>query len=601
MTRPIEDYALIGDCQSAALISSGGSIDWLCLPRFDSDAVFAALLGTSEHGHWTLAPASDCVRSSRRYRPGTLVLETRYETETGVALVLDFMPLRGSEPDVVRIVVGQRGEVKMGMELVLRMGYGRTVPWVRRVDGTIQAVAGPDLVQLRSPVETHGENLKTVAEFVVREGERLPFVLTWFPSHTTPSGPPVDAELALPETETFWRQWSSRCNDHGPYTEQARRSLITLKALTYAPTGGIVAAPTTSLPEAIGGPRNWDYRFCWIRDATLTLYALMTAGYRDEATAWRSWLLRAVAGAPAQLQIMYGLSGERRLPEMELPWLPGYADSRPVRVGNAAADQLQLDIWGELMDALHLARQTSLGDADEGWDVQRALVEYLEMIWREPDEGIWEIRGPRRNFTHSKVMAWVALDRAVRAVEESGLSGPVERWRRCRDEIHALVCAQGFDEKRGTFTQYFGSDEVDASLLMIPIVGFLPAEDPRVLGTVRAVEEDLLRDGFVARYRPRETLDGQPVGEGVFLPCSFWLVDNYVLQGRHDQARALFDRLLGLCNDLGLLAEEYDPDSRRLLGNFPQAFSHISLVNSARNLADQEARAAARVAPQASR
>ncbi|MEO6602016.1 MAG: glycoside hydrolase family 15 protein [Polyangiaceae bacterium] len=588
MSLPLEDYALIGDCQSAALISKFGSIDWLCLPRFDSDAVFAALLGGPENGHWSLSPAGEVQRTTRRYLPNTLILETRHETDSGVVLVLDFMPLRGVEPDLVRLIVGERGSVAMRSELVLRMNYGKTVPWVQRFDGSIRAIAGPDLIQLISPVPTHGENLKTVAEFTVREGDRSSFVLTWFPSTVVPPDAGIDVERALVESEDFWRQWSSRCNEHGDYTEAARRSLITLKALTYAPTGGIVAAPTTSLPEAIGGPRNWDYRYCWIRDATLTLNALMSAGYPEEAAAWTSWLLRAVAGTPAQLQIMYGLSGERRLPELELDWLPGYEASRPVRIGNAAADQLQLDIWGELMDALHLSRQTALSEPSEGWHIQRALIEYLETIWREPDEGIWEIRGPRRNFTHSKVMAWVAFDRAIKTIEQYGLEGPLERWRQCRDAIHSTVCDEGFDTERGTFTQYFGGREVDASLLMIALVGFLPIDDARVTGTIRAVESDLLHGGFVRRYRPRQALDGQPSGEGVFLPCSFWLVDNYLMQNRHAEARTLFDRLLTLRNDVGLLSEEYDPVDNRLLGNFPQAFSHISLVNSARNMAEFE-------------
>lgn len=590
MPRPIEEYALIGDCQSAALVGGDGSIDWLCLPRFDSDAVFAALLGDAEHGHWSIAPSDEVRRTSRRYLPGTLILETRFETDTGSVLVIDFMPLRDEAPDVARIVVGERGEVRLRMELVMRMGYGQIVPWVQREGEVVRAIAGPDALQLWTPVPTHGEDLKTVAELVVRAGERVPFVLTWFPSHLTAPRAHIDPERALRETEEFWREWSGRCLDYNSFTEAARRSLITLKALTYAPTGGIVAAPTTSLPEAIGGPRNWDYRFCWIRDATLTLYALMSAGYPEEAAAWRGWLQRAVAGTPEQLQIMYGLSGERRLPELELDWLPGYEGSKPVRVGNAAANQLQLDIWGELMDAFHLARRSELSPATDDWSLQRELCEYLETIWSEPDEGIWEIRGPRRHFTHSKVMAWVAFDRAVQAIEQHGLDGPLERWRALRDEIHACVCEHGFDSERGTFTQSFDSKELDASLLMIPIVGFLPASDPRVAGTIAAIERDLLHDGFVARYRPRESLDGQPVGEGVFLPCSFWLVDNYLLQDRGKEARELFERLLALCNDVGLLSEEYDPKTRRHLGNFPQAFSHVSLVNTARNMASYEKR-----------
>jgi GH15 family glucan-1,4-alpha-glucosidase len=586
MSRPIEDYALIGDCQSAGLVASNGSIDWLCLPRFDSDACFAALLGGPEHGHWTLAPAGTIKKTTRRYRPGSLVLETRHETDTGVVVVVDFMPLRGEEPDLARIVICEQGEVRMSFELVLRMGYGNVVPWVHRQDGRLEAIAGPDLIRLTSPIPTHGENLTTLAEFDVRAGDRVPFVLTWFPSHTKTPTHGMDVERALLETDAFWIDWSSRSKEHGPYTEQVRRSLITLKALTYAPTGGIVAAPTTSLPEVIGGARNWDYRYCWIRDATFTLYALMDAGYVEEAGAWRQWLLRAVAGTPSQLQIMYGIAGERRIPELELDWLPGYQGSRPVRIGNAASDQLQLDVWGELMDVFHLSREMSLASSHDGWSLQVAQVSYLESIWHEPDEGIWEVRGPRRPFTHSKVMAWVALDRAVKAVELYGLEGPLERWRACRDQIHATVCREGFDAKRGSFTQYFGSPGVDASLLMLPLVGFLPADDPRILGTVRAIEEDLLQDGLVRRYRPAAAVDGVGGNEGVFLPCSFWLADNYLLQGREAEARALFERLLGLCNDVGLLAEEYDPVAGRLVGNFPQAFSHVSLVNTARNLRD---------------
>lgn len=584
MSVPIEDYALIGDCQSAALVSKSGSMDWLCFPRFDSDACLAALLGGPEHGRWLLGPVGGAKRTQRRYLPDTLVLETRHETEEGAVRVLDFMPLRTERPDVVRLVIGETGAVRMKLELVLRFGLGRIVPWVHRKDGALLAIAGPDLLQLVTPVPLHGENLKTVAEFVVREGDRVPFVLSWFPSEQGPSGELLDVEDALTHTERFWKSWAAQATVRGPYAEQARRSLITLKALTYAPTGGIVAAPTTSLPEAFGGPRNWDYRYCWIRDATFTLYALLSSGYRAEADAWRRWLLRAVAGSPAQLQALYGVAGERRLTELEVSWLPGYAGSRPVRIGNAASEQLQLDVWGELMDTLHLARNSALDSDIEDFALQRSLVEYLEQIWREPDEGIWEIRGPRRHFTHSKVMAWVALDRAVKAVEQHGLAGPVERWRRVRDEIHRCVCEHGYDATRGSFAQSFGSSEVDASLLMLPLVGFLPATDPRIVGTVRAVERELSRDGLVRRYRPHPGLDGLQGGEGVFLPCSFWLADNYALQGRHHEARQLLERLLALTNDVGLLAEEYDPIAERQLGNFPQAFSHVSLVNSVQSL-----------------
>ena len=583
MSKRLEDYALIGDCQSAALVARDGSIDWLCLPRFDSEACFAALLGDREHGRWLLAPAGTIRRTTRRYRPGTLVLETRHETDDGVVLVVDFMPLRGEEPDLLRLVIGEQGRVRMRMDLVIRFGYGGIVPWVEHIEGGLQAIAGPDLLQLLTPVPTRGEDTSTVADFEVSAGEQVPFILTWFPSHRAGRST-LEPGRALRETESFWSEWSASHLRDGPYAEAVGRSLITLKALTYAPTGGIVAAPTTSLPEALGGPRNWDYRFCWIRDATFTLYALMNAGYTEEAAAWRRWLLRAVAGTPSQLQIMYGIAGERRLSEYEVPWLPGYAASRPVRIGNAASEQLQLDVWGELMDALHLARRSHLAEEVEGWSLQRTLVEYLETIWREPDQGIWEVRGPRRHFTHSKVMAWVALDRAVKSIEEFGLVGPIDRWRACRDAIHASVCSEGYDPARGSFVQYYGAKDLDASLLMIPLVGFLPPGDERVRGTVKAIERELAFDGFIARYTPHREVDGLPEAEGAFLPCSFWLADNYVLQDRLRDARELFERLLGLCNDVGLLAEEYDPVARRLVGNFPQAFSHVSLVNTARNL-----------------
>jgi GH15 family glucan-1,4-alpha-glucosidase len=517
-----------------------------------------------------------------------LILETRHELEGGVVSVVDFMPPRTREPDLVRIVRCESGEVRMQMQLVLRLNYGSTVPWVRKVDGAIIAIAGPDLIQLISPVPTRGEELTTVAEFVVRAGDELSFLLTWYPSHEKVATRQVDGPRMLQETSAFWTSWCERYDGSGEYSEQALRSLITLKALTYAPTGGIVAAPTTSLPEQIGGSRNWDYRFCWLRDATFTLYALMNGGFREEAASFREWLLRAAAGRPAQLQIMYGLAGERRLPELTLPWLPGYEGSRPVRVGNAASQQLQLDVWGELMDSFHVARESQLPSREEDWRLQRAVVEYLEGIWQRADEGIWEVRGKQRSFTHSKVMAWVALDRAIKGIEQHGLSGPLERWKACRDEIFTSVCREGYDATRNTFVQYYGGSEVDASLLMLPLVGFLPATDPRVLGTVAAIEADLLREGFVARYRTRESLDGQTDGEGVFLPCSFWLADNYFLQGRKDDARRLFERLLGTCNDVGLLSEEYDPIEKRLLGNFPQAFSHVSLANTAHTLSGVE-------------
>ncbi|HVY27069.1 MAG TPA: glycoside hydrolase family 15 protein [Polyangiaceae bacterium] len=594
MSERLEEYALIGDCQSAALVSRRGSIDWLCWPRFDSEACFAALLGGPEHGRWLVAPRAEVRRSTRRYLDGTLILETTHEVDGGSVRVLDLMPPRGRDADLLRLVVGVRGEVPMRMELVLRMGHGCVVPWVRQVEGALNAIAGPDLIQLVTPVATHGENLTTVAEFVVREGERVPFLLTWFPSHRRAPTRHVDPSVALHDTEEFWRGWSSRFNQHGDYSDAALRSLITLKALTFAPTGGIVAAPTTSLPECLGGSRNWDYRFCWIRDATFTLYALTSAGYADEAAAWREWLLRAVAGTPSQLQTMYGIAGERRLPELELDWLPGYEGSRPVRIGNAAAHQLQLDVWGELMDSLHVARQSGMPSRPEDWSLQRAVVEYLEDIWQLPDEGIWEIRGERRAFTHSKVMAWVALDRAIKGIEQHGLAGPLERWKACRERIFDSVCRDGYDAARNTFVQHYGSRELDASLLMLPLVGFLPPQDPRIVGTVKAIEQDLLHDGFVARYRTRSSLDGLPEGEGVFLPCSFWLADNYFLQGREAEARQLFEKLLGLCNDVGLLAEEYDPVRKRLLGNFPQAFSHVSLANTARTLASRRGAATQR-------
>jgi len=581
---PIEDYALIGDCQSAALVSRSGSIDWLCLPRFDSDACFSALLGEPEHGRWLLTPAEPVQKTTRRYLPGTLVLETRHETRDGVVSVLDFMPTRGEHADVVRLVIGESGRVRMKMELVLRLGFGSAVPWVHRVGDHVEAVVGPDRFRLEAAVETRGEGLTTVSDFEVTAGARVSFVLSWSLSHVTLPAGGLDVERSLRETREFWRSWSKGFELDHPYAELVCRSLITLKALTFAPTGGIVAAPTTSLPEALGGGRNWDYRFCWIRDAALTLSALMRSGFRAEAQAWRRWLVRAVAGTPTQLQTLYGIGGERRLPELELDWLPGYENSRPVRVGNAASKQLQLDVWGELMDAMHLARQSSLESDIEDWPVQRALVEYLETIWEQPDEGIWEIRGPRRHFTHSKAMAWVALDRAVKAIEEHGLSGPLERWRACRDTIHSTVCREGYDAGRGSFVQYFGSDQIDASLLLLPLVGFVDANDPRMLGTVRAVEQHLTKDGLVLRYRPRASLDGLEPREGVFLPCSFWLVDNYLLQGRAVEARSLLDRLLGLANDVGLLSEEYDTEQRRLVGNFPQAFSHVSLINSVLNL-----------------
>ena len=581
----IEDYALLSDTQTAALVGRDGSINWLCLPRFDSGACFAAILGEARHGRWIMSPAGQTSPPRRRYLPGTLILETEFETEGGVVRLIDFMPPRDERPDVIRIVEGVRGQARVRMELIIRFDYGSIVPWVRNVNGILFAVAGPDALYLHTPVSTHGEGLTTVADFVVSAGDRIPFALTWSPSNV-PFSAPADAERALADTEEYWKEWSNRCAYQGPYREQVVRSLITLKALTYAPTGGIVAAPTTSLPEALGGVRNWDYRYCWLRDATFTLYSLMAAGYRDEARAWRDWLLRAMAGDPAQLQIMYGAAGERRLTELVLEWLPGYEGSAPVRIGNAAVHQLQLDVYGEVMDTLHQSRRVGIESDQYSWPLQQHLLEYLETGWTQPDEGIWEVRGPRRHFTHSKVMTWVAMDRAVRDIESYGLPGDVERWKRVRAAIHEEVCAKGYDAARRTFVQYYGGAELDASLLMVPLVGFLPPDDERVRGTVEAIERELSRDGFVARYQTSQSghVDGLPPGEGVFLACTFWLADNYWLMGRRDDARRLFERLLGLCNDVGLLAEQYDPVSGRFLGNFPQAFSHVSLVNTAFNL-----------------
>ena len=592
----IEDYALIGDCQAAALVGRNGSIDWLCWPRFDSPACFAALLGRSDHGHWRLAPKEAAAQPRRRYRDDTLVLETDFETAQGEVTVVDFMPVGEWDSDLVRIVLGRRGRVRMAMELVLRFDYGSAVPWVSRLeDGRLRGIAGPDMVVLDAPVETHGEGLKTCAEFEVAAGERLAFVLQHSHSHLEPP-PRLDAVSALERTEQYWRQWSGRCQATGPWGGAVRRSLITLKALTYKPTGGIVAAPTTSLPEKLGGERNWDYRYCWLRDATLTLLAFMDAGYYDEAEAWREWLVRAAAGSPHQTQIMYGLAGERRLPELELPWLPGYEESLPVRVGNAAAGQLQLDVYGEVMDALYQGLKGAQATHEPAWGLARALMEHLEKIWQQPDEGIWEVRAPPRHFTYSKVMAWVAFDRAVKMAQQFRLEGPVERWKKLRAAIHDDVCRHGYDAEKGAFVQSYGAKELDASLLLIPIAGFLPASDARMRGTVRAIERELMEGGLVHRYRAHPQTDGLPPGEGAFLACSFWLADNYVLQGRLEEARALFERLLGLANDVGLLAEEYDPRSRRQLGNFPQAFSHVALINTAFNLAERLKPAEARAA-----
>lgn len=585
MPQPIASYALIGDCHTAALVGRDGSIDWLCLPRFDAGACFSALLGNEENGRWRLAPAGEVKEVGRRYREGTLVLETDFETAEGAVTLVDFMPPRSAQPDLVRIVRGRRGRVPMRMDLTIRFDYGWVVPWVRRLGtGTLRATAGPDTVYLRAGTEVVSRDLRTTAEFVLEAGQSVPFELTWCPT-VAPEPPARDAQEALGETETWWQEWSSRCTYEGEWRDAVARSLITLKALTYAPTGGMVAAPTTSLPERLGGVRNWDYRYCWVRDATFTLYALMTGGYVDEARAWREWLVNAVAGSPSEIQIMYGLGGERRLTELELPWLPGYEGSRPVRIGNAAYRQHQLDVYGEIMDAMLLAGRLGLPGHGDAWRVQRALLRSLEEKWRQPDEGIWEVRGPRRHFTHSKVMAWVAFDRAVKMVGQFGLEGDADRWRTLRDEARDEVFRLGFNPTVGAFTQFYGSQDPDASLLMLPLVGFIDARDPRMLGTVKLVEQRLRRDGFVDRYPTHPHVDGLPRGEGAFLLCTFWLADNYALQGRQAEARELFERLLSLRNDVGLLSEEYDAEGRRLLGNFPQAFSHVGLVNTARNLA----------------
>jgi GH15 family glucan-1,4-alpha-glucosidase len=582
----IEDYAIVGDLQTAALIGRSGSIDWLCFPRFDSGSVFSALLGSSEQGRWLIAPASGGHATEWRYRADTLILESEWQTETGRVRVIDFMPQRETKPDIVRIVEGLDGHVEMRTELVMRFDYGSIVPWVRRTDDrTLVALAGPDGLVLRTPVVLDAQGMTHTAAFTVRKGDRVPFVLTWFPSAEQPPRP-VDAEEALASTAALWHEWMSDCTYRGEYPKAVHTSLLVLKALTYEPTGAIVAAPTTSLPEQIGGVRNWDYRYSWLRDATFTLYALMNAGFIDEARAWRDWLLRAVAGDPAEMQILYGVAGERRIPEFELDWLPGYAGSRPVRIGNAAHEQFQLDVYGEMMDSLHESRRHGLVSDDHAWSLQRTVIEFLEGAWDQPDEGIWEVRGPPRHFTHSKVLAWVAFDPAVEAVESVGQPGPVDRWRRLRAEIHAEVCREGFNIELNSFTQSYGSDELDASTLLIPLLGFLPPEDPRVIGTVNAVQRDLTRDGFVERYRPQPSVDGLPGGEGVFLPCSFWLVDALLMLDREDEARALFEKLIGVSNDLGLLSEEYDPEEQRLLGNFPQAFTHVGLVNSAYNLSN---------------
>jgi GH15 family glucan-1,4-alpha-glucosidase len=604
----IEDYALIGDCQTAALVGRDGSIDWLCLPRFDSGACFAALLGSPEHGRWLLAPCGEVTSVRRAYRDGSLILDTTFETKDGIVRLTDCMPIRDAQPPplpltrqslelaprVIRRVRGVRGRVAMRFELIVRFDYGSIVPWVRRVvpenasvdEGRsygIRAIAGPDAVRLQSDVPVHGENMTTIATFDVSEGQELSFVLTWHWSHVE-EPPAIDPAKVVEGTERAWLDWSKHGTYRGEWTGLVTRSLVTLKALTHGNTGGIVAAPTTSLPEALGGVRNWDYRYAWVRDATFTLLALMENGFVDEARAWREWLLRAVAGDPAQLQIMYAVDGSRRIDERQIPWLPGYEGAAPVRVGNAAFQQRQLDIFGEVMDALYQCGRHGLAPSPDAWDLRVNLLEFLESCWDQPDEGIWEVRGPPRQFTHSKVMAWVAFDRGVRRIEAVGRGGPLERWRAIRDRIHAEVCRQGYDAELGAFVQYFGAKDLDASLLMLPLVGFLPASDERVRGTAHAVERHLMRGGLVRRYAPREEVDGLPVGEGVFLPCSFWLADNWILMGRLGDARRMFERLAGLCNDVGLLSEEYDVTAKRMTGNFPQAFSHVSLVNTALNL-----------------
>jgi GH15 family glucan-1,4-alpha-glucosidase len=584
MALKIEDYAIIGDCKSAALVGRDGSIDWLCWPRFDSSACFAALLGTPDHGRWLIAAADPAARVTRHYRDNTLILETDFETADGAVTVVDFMPLREGSHNLVRIVIGRRGRLAMRCELVLRFDYGSMVPWVTRLDdGALEAIAGPDMTVLRTPIDLRGENFKTVGDFTVGEGDTIPFVLTYRLSHKQVPEP-IDPTAALSDTEVFWHNWTAGCTEMGEWSGLVRRSLITLKALTYQPTGGIVAAPTTSLPEQLGGLRNWDYRYCWLRDATFTLLSLMHGGFYEEAQDWRIWLRRAVAGLPAQAQIMYGIAGERRLTEIQLAWLPGYQGAVPVRIGNAASDQCQLDIYGEVMDAFYQARAGGLGPLDSAPELVRVLLDHVAKIWRDPDEGIWEVRGPRQHFTHSKVMAWVAFDRAIKQAENFGLPGPIEEWKVLRQNIHDEVCNKAYNAERGAFVQHYGTRALDASVLMMPLVGFLPITDQRVSSTVAAIERDLMAGGFVLRYNTEIGQDGLPPGEGAFLPCSFWLADCLLMLGRVSDARRLFKRLTALCNDVGLLSEEYDPEAKRLTGNFPQALSHIALVNTAHNL-----------------
>jgi GH15 family glucan-1,4-alpha-glucosidase len=585
LSSRIEDYGLIGDCETAALVGRDGSIDWLCWPAFDSDACFAALLGTHKHGRWLIAPAEKLAKSSRRYWDNTLILETRFETADGVVALIDFMPPRGNASDVVRLVRGLSGRVKLRMELVIRFGFGADIPWVRRTDGALLAICGQDMTVLRTPVETRGEDMTTVADFEVSEGETIPFVLTYGPSHL-PLPEPINPAHALEDTEDFWTEWCSHCTYQGDNRDLVMRSLITLKALTYLPTGGIVAAPTTSLPEKLGGARNWDYRFCWLRDATFTLLALMNSGYTEEASAWHNWLLRAVAGSPANMQIMYGIMGQRRLLEWEAGWLPGYEGAQPVRVGNAAHAQLQLDVYGELIDAFHQSRVAELKLDDGTWDLECAVLEHLAEVWDQPDHGIWERRGEGKHYVSSKVMTWVAFDRAIKSAEKFGFKAPLDRWRSLRDTICREVCEKGFDPKQNTFVESCGSQWLDASILMLPAVGFLPASDPRVRGTIEAIEKHMMRDGFVLRHDPREISDERQPIEGAFLACSLWLADAYVLAGEIPKAQALFDRVVGIANDLGLLAEEFDSGEGRQTGNFPQALTHIALINTAHNLSD---------------
>jgi GH15 family glucan-1,4-alpha-glucosidase len=583
----IEDYGLIGDCETAALVGRDGSIDWLCWPAFDCDACFAALLGNEQNGRWLIAPADEIKKTTRRYQGDSLVLETRFETASGTVALIDFMPPRGEASDIVRLVRGISGRVKMRMEIVMRFGFGTDIPWVKKNDdGTgLLAICGQDMAVLRTPVETRGEHMTTVADFEVGEGETVPFVLTYGPSHlAVPDA--IDPEEALKDTLDYWREWSSRCTYEGDARDLVMRSLITLKALTFAPTGGIVAAPTTSLPEKLGGARNWDYRYCWVRDATFTLLVLMNSGYTEEAAAWHSWLLRAVAGAPAHMQIMYGIMGQRRLLEWEADWLPGYEGARPVRVGNAAHAQLQLDVYGELMDAFHQARVAKLELDETTWDVECKVLEHLEEIWSLPDSGIWERRGGDKHYVLSKVMTWVAFDRAIKSAEQFGLDGPLDRWKQLRDTIHRDVCEKGFDREQNTFVESYGSKLLDASILLLPGVGFLPGDDPRVRGTLAAIEKHMMRDGFVLRHDPREVSEEKQPIEGAFLACSLWFADAYVLAGEIEKAQALFDRVVAIASDLGLLAEEYDSGVGRQTGNFPQALTHIALVYTAHNLSD---------------